>query len=208
MTRGRIGRRRRTQQERVEETRAKLVQATVECIIELGYCGATLTEITRRASVSIGAAQHHFQSKTDLIFAAINHVFTEMHNFLTDVSPVGKSIDERIDRILAQYWTWFGSPTYLAAWELIIGARQDPALRAMIRERIAVGGREINRMWQTVFADCGVSDEDLDNAIKFIFATLRGMALMQIFEEDDGHRPRILSRLEELLRATLKPPAT
>lgn len=195
--------RRRTQEERVEETRSKLIQATIDCIIDLGYSGATLTEITRRAGVSIGGAQHHFQSKTDLIFAAINHVFTEMHTFLTEFPHASGTIERRIDDILEQYWAWFSSPTYLAAWELIIGARRDPELLAMIRDRIEVGGREIDRLWREVFSDSAVEDEELDDLIKFTFATMRGLALIRIFTPGDAHHRRMLDRLRDTLLKSL-----
>lgn len=195
--------RRRTQEERVEQTRSKLIQATIDCIIELGYSRATLTEITRRAGISIGGAQHHFQSKTDLIFAAINHVFTEMHTFLAALPHATGTVEQRIDDMLDQYWAWFSSPTYLAAWELVIGARQDPELLAMIRERMAVGGREIDSMWREIFADCPVDDDELDDLVKFTFATMRGMALIRIFAPDDAPHRQTFERLRDMLRQSL-----
>lgn len=195
--------RRRTQEERVEQTRSKLIQATIDCIIELGYSRATLTEITRRAGVSIGGAQHHFQSKTDLISAAVNHVFTEMHAFLAALPHATGTVEQRIDDMLAQYWTWFSSPTYIAAWELLIGARQDPELLAMIRERKAMGGRAVDSMWREIFADCPVDDDDLVDLVKFTFATMRGMALIRVFAPDDASHERTFALLRDTLRQSL-----
>jgi AcrR family transcriptional regulator len=195
--------RRRTQEERVEETRSKLVEATINCISDLGYSRTTLTEITRRAGVSIGGAQHHFQSKTDLIFAAINYVFTEMHMFLVTIPHTSGTVEERIDLLLEKYWVWFSSPTYLAAWELIIGARKDAELFAMIHQRIAVGGKEIDHMWQKTFADCGVNDEELHDIVQFTFATLRGMALNRVLKPGAAHHRRMLDFLRGVLRSSL-----
>lgn len=208
MLRGQGRRRgRRTQQERVQATRSKLINATIECIIEAGYGGATLPEISRRAGVSIGGVQHHFESKTDLIFAAINHVFTEMHAFLTELPHNSESLDVRIDHILHQYWAWFSSPTYLAAWELMIGARQDAELLAMVRERIAVGREEIHYLWREAFADVEISDEELEDVIGYVFSTMRGMALTKIFTAQNTKYERMLEFLREFLRHSLAAPA-
>jgi AcrR family transcriptional regulator len=194
---------RRTQEERSEETRTKLIQAAIQCISDLGYSRTTLTEITRRAGVSVGAAQHHFPSKTDLIFATINYVFTEMHMFLAEMPHTSRSIEERIDHLLNNYWAWFSSPTYLAAWELIIGARQDEQLFAMIRQRIATGGKEIDQMWRKTFADSGVDDEQLHATVQFTFETLRGMALHRVLKPGEAHHRQMLDRLRKMLWRSL-----
>lgn len=197
---------RRTQQERTEETRARLVQATIACIGELGYAGTTLTEITRRAGVSIGGAQHHFQTKTDLIFATVNYVFTEMHTFLRDIGDSSMSMEERIDALLETYWRWFGSPTYLAAWELVLGARHDPALFDMIRDRIAVGVGEVAAMWRESFADSAIDDAALNDLVQLTLDTMRGMALRKVVRPEDAlHDDRMLALLRSMLRRSLAP---
>src|SRR3546814_13069479 len=58
--------RRRTQEERSAETRESLVAAAIEVLAEVGYVAATTAAIAERASVSRGAIQYHFESKTDL----------------------------------------------------------------------------------------------------------------------------------------------
>lgn len=196
---------RRTQQERTEETRAKLIQATIACASELGYSGTTLTEVTRRAGVSIGGAQHHFRAKTDLIFATVNHVFTEMHTFLRDIEDSSASVEERIDALLEAYWAWFGSPTYLAVWELVLGARRDPELFDMIRERIAVGVGEVAAMWRESFADSPIDDAALNDLVQLTLDTMRGMALRSVVRPDDvEHDRRILDLLRTMLRLSLR----
>ncbi|CNT76913.1 TetR family transcriptional regulator [Mycobacterium tuberculosis] len=45
----------RTQQQRREETVARLLQASIDTIIEVGYARASAAVITKRAGVSVGA---------------------------------------------------------------------------------------------------------------------------------------------------------
>ena len=60
-------RRRRTQQERRAATRAALLDATIECLVEYGYAGVTTTKIVEHAGVSRGAQVHHFPTKAQLV---------------------------------------------------------------------------------------------------------------------------------------------
>ena len=60
---------RRTQQQRREETRGRLLAATQTALVERGYAGTTTTEVCRRAEVSQGALFKHFASKGELLAA-------------------------------------------------------------------------------------------------------------------------------------------
>lgn len=46
---------RRTQEERSQETRARLLDATIESLIDVGYAGTTTTAVCERAGLSRGA---------------------------------------------------------------------------------------------------------------------------------------------------------
>jgi AcrR family transcriptional regulator len=64
---------RRTQEERSATTRARLLDATIDCLSELGYTNTTTTEIAKRAGLSRGAQLHHFPTKAawlELLVAA------------------------------------------------------------------------------------------------------------------------------------------
>ena len=64
----------RTQQERREDTRARLLAATIECLVEHGYAGTTTQRVQDRAGLSRGALLHHFATKEALLVAAVSHV--------------------------------------------------------------------------------------------------------------------------------------
>src|SRR5205823_12845827 len=70
---------RRAQAERRAETRGRLLDATLECLAELGYAGTTATEVVRRAGLSRGAQVHHFPTKAELVVAAVEHLFQRRH---------------------------------------------------------------------------------------------------------------------------------
>src|SRR3712207_8939771 len=65
------------QAERRARTQARLLDAAVECLADLGYAATTTIDVARRAGVSRGAQQHHFRTKAELMAAAIDHAFTQ-----------------------------------------------------------------------------------------------------------------------------------
>ena len=63
---------RRSQVERSEAMRQRLIEATLQCLVNDGYAGTTISKIVDAAQVSRGAPVHHFTSKAALIEATIN----------------------------------------------------------------------------------------------------------------------------------------
>ena len=62
------------QQDRSRATRAKLLDAALVCLAELGWTASTVAVVAERAGVSRGAAQHHFPTREALFTAALEHV--------------------------------------------------------------------------------------------------------------------------------------
>lgn len=58
-------------QQRSEETRARLLQAAVECFAQHGYDGTGVAEICEHAGVSKGAFYHHFPTKQAVFLALL-----------------------------------------------------------------------------------------------------------------------------------------
>src|SRR3569832_837711 len=88
----------RTQAMRRAETRTRLLDATVECLIELGYAGTTTPIECERAGRSRGALLHHFPTKTELVIAAVTHLAAQTGARLNRVSspppPAGTRVDQ------------------------------------------------------------------------------------------------------------------
>jgi AcrR family transcriptional regulator len=62
------------QQERSRVTQQRLLTATIDCLVEYGWSGATTTVIAERAGVSRGAQLHHYPTRAALVMAAVEHL--------------------------------------------------------------------------------------------------------------------------------------
>ena len=64
----------RTQQQRREETVARLLDASIATIVDVGYARASAAVITKRAGLSGGALFRHFDTMGDFMAATAHEV--------------------------------------------------------------------------------------------------------------------------------------
>ncbi|WJR34232.1 helix-turn-helix domain containing protein [Mycobacteroides immunogenum] len=120
---------RRTQEERSAAMRARLLEATIDCLVEFGYSGTTTSRIASRAGVTRGALIHHFQSKSELMAESVRHLaFKRTQAVLEELMAMDQSADP-IERYLDVLWRIHQGPLFIAVVELLIAARTEPDLR-------------------------------------------------------------------------------
>ncbi len=169
---------RRTQAERSEATRAKLLQATLECLAELGYARTSTTEVCQRAGVSRGAQLHHFPTKAELVAAAATYVLDRRLEEVTATVGAIPPGPERVQAVIELLWGIFQSPAAHAWHELVVAARTDDELRphvAAIAQRL---DEEVRAAWTELFPEGLHGLEPAINAAvpALLFAVLSGLA--------------------------------
>lgn len=167
-----------------------LLNAAVECLVDVGYRGTTTTEVTRRAGVSLGAMLHHFPTKADLLTAAVGHVMRrrqeEFRTSMADMAPGTDRIDAAIDLL----WDAVNEPIFQAWVELWVGARTDPQLAEALRAM----DREYERASREIFLELFPPDEYPDPAflemgMRFAVSLLDGVALRGLVVKPVDARP-------------------
>jgi AcrR family transcriptional regulator len=175
-------------QERSLATRAALLDAAIDCLVERGYAATTTIETARRAGVSRGAQLHHFPTKADLLTSAVEHLFDRRRaEFLEAFAAIDPDAD-RLDAALDLLWSMFQGPAFVAWTELWVAARTDPALAAAV---VAVE-RRFTSETRTMFADLFPEQTRADALLRdigrdFAFAVMGGVALQRLFPH--GERP-------------------
>jgi AcrR family transcriptional regulator len=193
------------QEERTRAMRARLLDATVELLVERGYAGTSTTLVSERAGVSRGAQLHHFPTKQDLVVAAVQHVTevrgAELRAAATRL-PAGEHRTRQVLQVLGDHFT---SPVFTAALELWVAARTDPALLAEVAPLEQRVGRETHRMTVELLG----ADESWPGVRELVQATLdlvRGLGLASTITDDRRRRTRILDQWARTLDAALEQP--
>jgi AcrR family transcriptional regulator len=203
---------RRTNEERSAETRARLLDATVECLIELGYARTTTTVVADRSGVSRGAQLHHFPTKEELVLAACEHLFMRrLQEFRAAFAKLSPDVDRAafaklspdVDRAAGAIdllWKMIGGEPFYAWLELAVAGRTDATLGRRVR---ALGSRtdaEVERTFRELFPEPTSPNPFFDIAPKFTFALLQGLAIDRLLvtqprvrDDDVVHAMKMLS---------------
>jgi AcrR family transcriptional regulator len=186
--------------------RARLLEATVECLVERGWSGTSTTVVSQRAGVSRGAQLHHFPTKNALVVAAVEHLSEARGAELQAAAatlPGGPRRTRAVLGVLAEHFT---SPIFTAALELWVAARTDAQLLAAVGPLEQRVGREVHRLTVDLL---GV-DESRPGTRELVQATLdlvRGLGLANTISDDRRRRDRILDAWADLLDVHLAEPA-
>jgi AcrR family transcriptional regulator len=191
------------QEERTRLMRARLLEATVECLVERGFSRTSTTLVSERAGVSRGAQLHHFPTKNDLVVAAVEHL-TEVRGAdlaaAAERLPTGKRRTRAVLQMLADHFT---GPVFTAALELWVAARTDETLLAAVEPLEQRVGRDTHRLTVELLD----ADESRSGVRELVQATLdlvRGLGLANTISDDARRRNRILDRWAITLDAALE----
>lgn len=126
---------RRTQEERSEAMRKRLLDATIECLQQDGYAATTVSRIIERAKVSRGAPVHHFPSKAALIAAAAKRLTQRIYLQLGK-AVIGLQVsDDRLHDLISTCWKEvFNQPEHIALNELLRASQHDPELADIMQK--------------------------------------------------------------------------
>ena len=191
------------QEERSRVMRQRLLEATVECLVEVGWSGTSTTLVSQRAGVSRGAQLHHYPTKNDLVVAAVEHLSEVRGQELRAAArelPGGK---RRTRAVLEMFGEHFTSPVFAAALELWVAARTDEALHQAVVPLEQRVGREAH----SIAVDAlGVNESD-PRARALVQATLdlvRGLGLANTITDDTSRRRSILDAWAHTLDTELR----
>ena len=168
---------RRTQEERSAETQSRLLDATIDCLIELGYAHLTTSTVAERAGVSRGAQLHHFPTKEELVLAAVEHLFERRNQEFLDTFARLPPTADRAVAAIDLLWKMIGSEPFYAWLELAVAGRTDPTLGRRVRELGSRAAMQVERTFRQVFPPPDVTNPFFEIAPRFTFALLQGLAL-------------------------------
>jgi AcrR family transcriptional regulator len=195
---------RRTQAERRATTRAALLEATIDCLVEYGYAGTTTMRIVERAGVSRGAQVHHYPTKAELVAESVRHLaLRRAGEFLEEVNALPAGGRQRFEALLDRLWAIHTSPLFAASMELIIAARTDPELRERMVEVEHAVTELIESNMRDLFPE-EVKRAEFRAGVDVVMSSMRGLAMLS-FADSKPEIERRWKVMRERLLATMAP---
>ncbi len=195
---------RRSQAERTAETRAKILDAVVQSIAEVGFQRTTAAEITRRAGVTWGAVQHQFGDKEGILRAVLQESFDRFAERLSGIPGTEAPLEERVSQFVDRAWDHFGSPEYRSTFEILLSVEGPPdGVTEPVWQREMMN--EWSSIWKGVFADCPLPQRENLDLQRYTISVLVGVAALRMIGTIHPHPHQVeLSLLKSTLVQELR----
>lgn len=200
--------RRRTQAERTAETKGRLLDATIACLVERGYAGTTTLAVCERAGVSHGSLLHHFRTRERLLGEALEVVYARLRD------PVVRALAElpegeaRVGALVELMWGAFGSPEFKAVVELWLAAANQPDVGWAVWPEARAFDDAIQPLAARLFPEVAARLSDFPLHVSLLFQVMQGMGLARATwpeRPDDPTRARVRALLTRMLREAFYP---
>jgi AcrR family transcriptional regulator len=193
----------RTQQQRREETVARLLDASIDTIVEVGYARASAAVIARRAQVSDGALFRHFATMGDFMAATALEVMRRQLGLFTKQVAEIPADQPALEAVLVILRDVTGNATNTVMYELLVAARTDEKLRATLQDVLTEYAANIYGIARSLPGTEQFPDETFEALVAILTNTFDGAAIVRaVLPQPDIEAKRIqlmtalLSRLD------------
>ena len=164
------------------QTRARLIESTIRCLVKFGYGGTTTPKVASEAGLSRGAMLHHFENGGALMQATIAELLDRR---LRAFRRAAANPSSDVHTLVRTYWKQLLSPAFVAFIELAIAARTDASLARILepaqsdfRDRWYELAVQLFPAWQE-------DREAFDLALALTQNTVEGMAINRLIHGCD-----------------------
>lgn len=186
------------------QTRGRLIEATIQCLVKVGYSGTTTPLVATEAGLSRGAMLHHFENSATLIHATI----VELHERrLRAFRRSSETTEHDPATMVKAYWKQVQKPAFIAFQELALAARTNPELAQIMRPLQAEYRERFNTEAIALFPEWQPAPDQFAKAVALSQTLIEGMAMgLMTGGLDESLVPALLGTLEDEIRA-MRPPA-
>ncbi len=184
-------------------TRKAILDAAIQCFIDLGYAKTTTALIAEYAGVSRGAMMHHFPSRLEVLTAAIRYLhekrLSEYHALMVDIDVPGEPLSrDKIRASVEAAWKYVNKPSFIAYQELLAASRTDTELRSVLEP--------VEKDFENQFMDTVRREfphwekiEVLDIANDMVQFLMKGMALSHMSSRKQQRAKNMIDSLTDYL---------
>lgn len=186
------------------QTRARLIDATIRCIVKFGYANTTTPQVAAEAGLSRGAMLHHFENGSALIKATI----VELHEKRLRAFRRAAEITEHEPATMVNtYWRQLQKPAFVAFHELALAARTNADLARILQPLQLEFRQKFNSQAVLLFPEWQDDPVSFELAMTLSQTMIEGMAINLLTSAiDESMVAPMLHLLEQQIRL-MKPSA-
>jgi AcrR family transcriptional regulator len=192
--------RRRTQAERSEETRTRILKAAANLIRKRGYARFRTAEVAEEAGLSRGAQLHHFPTKDSLVVATLEYVFEQAQVLSRRRASAVNRPRDLIEAVIEDAREFFFSEHFMVAIDIVLSTSTNQSVRKQILDISRKARRPVETAWTGALAASGVPGELASDIVALTLSLVRGMALRTLWDND----PKWFDELFSLWRQMIK----
>jgi AcrR family transcriptional regulator len=190
---------RRSQVERSEETKRRVLEAAARLIARKGYAELRVADVAAEAGVSVGAQQHHFPHKDALVVAVIEHCFGEASKNSRNMTTEGVTPNQVLKMAIEDAKTFFFSDHFLIAINIVLSTQPPSGVREAVLNISREARLPVERAWRDAMIDAGFPDEIAGDVITMSFGLIRGFAIRRLWDYDEEGQKRYMALWEEMV---------
>lgn len=195
-------RKRRTQADRSDEMRERLLQATLDVVRDEGWANTSTPKICERAGVSRGAQTHHFPARIDLLLAAVRQIVGAYQSDIDDELTVSAGRSWTLRRLFDLLWSACLEDGLMECWmEVMVAARTNAEIRKPVADLDAASIRSMRDAGRAAHADDGALAADI---VELTVYLLRGMVIQRGVHPDERARRRLFDLWVRLVSGHLE----
>jgi len=189
---------RRSQEERRQHTRRNLINTTINVISEKGYAAMRTVDITKKAQVTWGAAQHLFGSRAELMIQVASQVSDSLIRYLEKDIEVTLPANEKLVQVIDQTWALYSSEAYFAMTEIVRGTRKDPKIHGYIVDTQIKIAQKVEVLWVKLFENNSISEEQSLRLCHLVTLYLSGLAARKMYTMPGTNTEKLLEEIKSL----------
>lgn len=195
---------RRTQAERREEMRGRILDAAVGELRRKGYAGFRVNEVANAAQVSKGAQTHHFPTKESLVIASVQRLYEASYaHSMKLVASVGADGDV-FEALMRDSEKFYLGPTFAISVTMLSLGEHEPELRREVQKisrhfRLPVEAAWLEALRRTL------PDDTARTVLYLTQSIFRGMVMRRFMRNDPEYVRFSITQWRRLAREQIAP---
>lgn len=187
------------------QTRSRLIDATIDCLVRVGYARTTTPMVAAAAGLSRGAMLHHFETSAALIRATIVELHERRLRAFRRTSELSRHDPATM---VGAYWRQVRKPAFVAFQELAQAARTNEDLARIMRPLQLEHRQRFHAEAIALYPEWGEAPARFAQAMALSQTLMEGMAMsLSTGALDEAMVPALLETLEDRIRAMRPGPA-